>query len=134
LRRLRAKTARLREAVGFEDCVITDFGTRRRYSHAWHGEVLPHLRAEFGSHFVGTSNVHFARQLDLVPQGTMAHEWLQAFQALGPRLRDSQVAAFDTWAREYRGDLGVALTDVIGLVPVRPVFGLYLLKHFDGQR
>src|SRR5690606_2046888 len=34
LRRIRAKTARLREAVGFEDCVITDFGTRRRYSHA----------------------------------------------------------------------------------------------------
>ncbi len=134
LRRIRAKTARLREAVGFEDCVITDFGTRRRYSHAWHGEVLPHLRAEFGSHFVGTSNVHFARQLDLVPQGTMAHEWLQAFQALGPRLRDSQVAAFDTWAREYRGDLGVALTDVIGLDAFLRDFDLYFCKLFDGMR
>ena len=30
-----------------------------------------------------------AKQYGLVPQGTMAHEWLQAFQALGPRLRDS---------------------------------------------
>src|SRR5690606_4679883 len=80
-RRLRAKTTRLGEAVGFEDCVITDFGTRRRYSHAWHGQVLPHMRAQFGAHFAGTSNVHFARTLGLVPQGTMAHEWLQAFQA-----------------------------------------------------
>lgn len=134
LRRLRAKTAPLREAVGFEDCVITDFGTRRRYSHAWHGEVLPHLRAEFGPHFTGTSNLHFARQLGLVPQGTMAHEWLQAFQALGPRLRDSQVAAFDTWAREYRGDLGVALTDVIGLDAFLRDFDLYFCKLFDGMR
>src|SRR5690606_40944926 len=29
LRRLREKAARLRDAVGYEDCRITDFGTRR---------------------------------------------------------------------------------------------------------
>ena len=134
LRRLQAKAARLRDAVGFEDCVITDFGTRRRYSHAWHGELLPQLRTELGEHFVGTSNVHFARKYGLVPQGTMAHEWLQAFQALGPRLRDSQVAAFDTWAREYRGDLGIALTDVIGLDAFLADFDMYFCKLFDGMR
>src|SRR5690606_35812959 len=120
-----AKIARLRAGLGFEVCVLSGCGRRRRFSHAWHGEVLPHLRAEFGTHFVGTSNVHFARRYGLVPQGTMAHEWLQAFQALGPRLRDSQVAAFDTWAREYRGDLGVALTDVIGLDAFLGDFDLY---------
>ncbi|KAF1686581.1 nicotinate phosphoribosyltransferase [Pseudoxanthomonas broegbernensis] len=134
LRRLRAKTALLRDAVGFQDCAITDFGTRRRYSRAWHGELLPHLRAELGERFAGTSNVHFARKHGLVPQGTMAHEWLQAFQALGPRLRDSQAAAFDAWAREYRGDLGVALTDVIGLEAFLRDFDLYFCKLFDGMR
>ncbi len=132
--RMREKTARLRGAVGFEGCVITDFGTRRRWSHAWQGELLPHLRAELGEHFVGTSNVHFARKYGLVPQGTMAHEWLQAHQALGPRLRDSQVVAFDTWAREYRGDLGIALTDTIGLDAFLRDFDLYFCKLFDGMR
>jgi len=39
----------------------------------------------------------------------MAHEYMQACQALGPRLRDSQTFAFDKWAQEYRGDLGIAV-------------------------
>ena len=134
LRRLREKAARLRDAVGFEDCRITDFGTRRRYSRAWHGEVVRMLGDELGAKFAGTSNVDLARRLGLNPQGTMAHEWLQAFQALGPRLRDSQVAAFDTWAREYRGDLGIALTDVIGLDAFLRDFDLYFCKLFDGMR
>ncbi len=134
LRRLRAKAALLRDAVGYEDCRITDFGTRRRYSRAWHTEVVGMLADELGPKFAGTSNVDLARRLGLNPQGTMAHEWLQAFQALGPRLRDSQVAAFDSWAREYRGDLGVALTDVIGLDAFLRDFDLYFCKLFDGMR
>jgi nicotinate phosphoribosyltransferase len=134
LRRLRAKAARLRDTVGYEDCRITDFGTRRRYSRAWHGEVVATLAAELGEKFAGTSNVDLARRLGLMPQGTMAHEWLQAFQALGPRLRDSQVAAFDSWAHEYRGDLGIALTDVIGLDAFLRDFDLYFCKLFDGMR
>lgn len=134
LRRLRGKAARLRDAVGYEDCRITDFGTRRRYSRQWHGEVVEMLAGELGPKFAGTSNVDLARRLGLNPQGTMAHEWLQAFQALGPRLRDSQVAAFDSWAREYRGDLGIALTDVIGLDAFLRDFDLYFCKLFDGMR
>ncbi len=134
VRRLRDKAARLRDAVGFEDCRITDFGTRRRYSRTWHAQVVEMLAAELGPKFAGTSNVDLARRLGLNPQGTMAHEWLQAFQALGPRLRDSQAAAFDTWAREYRGDLGIALTDVIGLEAFLRDFDLYFCKLFDGMR
>ncbi|MEN1944476.1 nicotinate phosphoribosyltransferase [Luteimonas sp. MJ293] len=134
LRRLRNKAAQLREGVGYEDCRITDFGTRRRYSRAWHGEVVQMLVDELGPKFAGTSNLDLARRLNINPQGTMAHEWLQAFQALGPRLRDSQSAAFDSWAREYRGDLGIALTDVIGLDAFLRDFDLYFCKLFDGMR
>lgn len=134
LRRLKDKAGRLRDAVGYEDCRITDFGTRRRHSREWHGEVVAMLAEELGPKFAGTSNVDLARRLGLNPQGTMAHEWLQAFQALGPRLRDSQVAAFDSWAREYRGDLGIALTDVIGLDAFLRDFDLYFCKLFDGMR
>ncbi|WP_058835549.1 nicotinate phosphoribosyltransferase [Luteimonas abyssi] len=133
-RRLRDKIARINDAVGFEDCRITDFGTRRRYSRAWHEALIPMLVEGLGEKFVGTSNVDLARRYGLVAQGTMAHEWLQAFQALGPRLRDSQSAAFDGWAQEYRGDLGVALTDVIGLDAFLRDFDLYFCKLFDGMR
>ena len=131
MRRLQAKIARLREVP---DCTISDFGTRRRYSRDWQDTILPVLRDALGPQFAGTSNVHFARRHGLVPHGTMAHEFLQAFQALGPRLVDSQKVAFDAWAHEYRGDLGVALSDVVGLEAFLRDFDLYFCKLFDGIR
>jgi nicotinate phosphoribosyltransferase len=70
----------------------------------------------------------------LTPLGTMAHEYLQACQALGPRLRDSQVYGFEMWAREYRGDLGIALSDVYGLEAFLRDFDMYFCKLFDGAR
>lgn len=133
-RRLQVKIARLRDTPGYEECRIADYGTRRRYSRQWHGELLPLLREGWGERFVGTSNVHFARRYGMTPLGTMAHEYLQAFQALGPRLRDSQVAALESWAREYRGDLGIALSDVVGLDAFLRDFDLYFCKLFDGMR
>ncbi|MFT4198704.1 MAG: nicotinate phosphoribosyltransferase [Pseudoxanthomonas sp.] len=134
LRRLRAKIATLRGAAGYEDCRIADYGTRRRHSRDWHARLLPVLKEELGRQFVGTSNVHFARLYGLTPLGTMAHEWLQAFQALGPRLRDSQAAALEAWAREYRGDLGIALSDVVGIDAFLRDFDMYFCKLFDGMR
>jgi len=70
----------------------------------------------------------------MTPHGTMAHEWLQAFQALGPRLIDSQSVALESWAREYRGDLGIALSDVVGLEAFLRDFDMYFCKLFDGIR
>jgi nicotinate phosphoribosyltransferase len=64
----------------------------------------------------------------------MGHEYLQACQALGPRLRDSQVFALETWAKEYRGDLGIALSDVYGLDAFLRDFDMYFCKLFDGAR
>lgn len=64
----------------------------------------------------------------------MAHEFLQACQALGPRLRDSQVFALEMWAKEYRGDLGIALSDVYGLNAFLRDFDMYFCKLFDGAR
>ncbi len=132
--RLARKIAVLRDAPGYDECRIADYGTRRRYSREWHREVLLGLREGLGEQFVGTSNVHFARVYGMTPLGTMAHEWLQAFQALGPRLRDSQVTALESWAREYRGDLGIALSDIVGLEAFLRDFDLYFCKLFDGMR
>ncbi|MBZ8144188.1 nicotinate phosphoribosyltransferase, partial [Rubrivivax gelatinosus] len=79
-------------------------------------------------------NVLLARDLDIVPIGTMAHEYLQTFQGLGVRLRDHQKAALEAWVQEYRGDLGTALTDVVGMDAFLADFDLYFAKLFDGIR
>jgi nicotinate phosphoribosyltransferase len=132
-RRLAAKIARANE-IGTPDFRIADYGTRRRFSREWHGEVLRTLKRDMSTHFVGTSNVRFAMEQGLTPLGTMAHEYLQACQAVGPRLRDSQSFAFNMWAREYRGDLGIALSDVVGLDAFLRDFDLFFCKLFDGVR
>ena len=113
---------------------FADYGTRRRFSHDWQREVLTTVKATVPSAFVGTSNAFFAKELGLLAVGTMAHEWLQAAQALGPRLRDSQRWAFQKWADEYRGDLGIALSDVAGLRAFTRDFDMYFCKLFDGAR
>ena len=136
-RRLDVKIGELK-ALGLSDLKIADYGTRRRFSRAWHEEVLRVLAARLGNHhagqLAGTSNVLFAMKLGLTPLGTMAHEYLQACQALGPRLRDSQIYAFESWAKEYRGDLGIALSDVYGMSAFLRDFDLLFCKLFDGAR
>jgi nicotinate phosphoribosyltransferase len=125
-------------AERLSDLKIADYGTRRRFSRAWHEELLRVLTAKLGTgaqgQLAGTSNALFAMKLGLTPLGTMAHEYLQACQALGPRLRDSQVFGFETWAREYRGDLGIALSDVYGIEAFLRDFDMYFCKLFDGAR
>ena len=132
-RRLAAKVA-LANAVTSPDFRVADYGTRRRFSRAWQDEVVRTLKNGLGVHFVGTSNVKFAQDHGLTPLGTMAHEYLQACQAVGPRLRDSQTFAFNMWAREYRGDLGIALSDVCGMDAFLRDFDLFFCKLFDGVR
>ena len=46
------------------------------------------LKEEAPQFFKGTSNVYLAHRLGLVAIGTMAHEYLQSYQALDVRLRD----------------------------------------------
>ncbi|VWX29605.1 nicotinate phosphoribosyltransferase [Moraxellaceae bacterium 17A] len=113
--------------------LLSDFGTRRRYSVAWQEQVIERLMT-VPEIFRGTSNVYFAKQFGITPIGTMAHEFLQAFQALDVRLRNFQKAALEAWVQEYRGDLGIALTDVVGMDAFLRDFDLYFAKLFDGLR
>ena len=57
----RAKVEQI-NAVADPEFRIADYGTRRRFSRAWHEEVLRTLAAGIGAKFVGTSNVKFALQ------------------------------------------------------------------------
>ena len=133
-RRLKAKIDLARTVDPALEFRISDFGTRRRFSLAWQEEVLQAFKREVPDYFAGTSNVWFAMRNQVTPLGTMAHEYMQACQALGPRLRDSQTFAFDMWAKEYRGDLGIALSDTYGFDAFLRDFDMYFCKLFDGVR
>jgi nicotinate phosphoribosyltransferase len=117
---------------------ISEFGGRRRHSVEAQANLLDLFKhrciaSQHGYGLVGTSNVMFAKMLGLKAIGTMAHEWLQAHQALY-RVADSQFMALENWAKEYRGDLGIALSDVIGLKYFLNDFDMYFAKLFDGTR
>lgn len=114
--------------------IVADFGTRRRFSKDWQAHVVETLYKSEPKVVSGTSNVYLAKKLGMTPIGTMAHEFMQAFQALDVRLRDSQKAALESWVHEYRGDLGIALTDVVGMDAFLRDFDLYFAKLFDGLR
>ena len=114
--------------------IVADFGTRRRFSKSWQAHVVKTLHQAEPNIVSGTSNVLLAKTLEMTPIGTMAHEFMQAFQALDVRLRDSQKAALEAWVHEYRGDLGIALTDVVGMDAFLRDFDLYFAKLFDGLR
>jgi nicotinate phosphoribosyltransferase len=139
---IKAGHKRLKDKVGFLNKAITpgegfkfaEFGTRRRASYTWQEEVLQYLMAHCGDMLVGTSNVHFAMKLGIRPIGTMAHEFFQAHQQLGPRLVDSQKVALQCWADEYRGELGIALSDTLGFDKFLKDFDRFFSLLFNGCR
>ena len=131
--RLMAKIKYLQHQEGIDGFQFTDFGTRRRFSREHHYDVVRTLKLAIPNHFIGTSNYYLAREFDLKPIGTMAHEYLQAWQGLVHPL-DASKTALNTWADEFRGCLGDALTDVIGVDAFCADLDLFIAKQFDGFR
>lgn len=130
--RLKARAAE-RPDVDLNDFKLADFGPRRRFSFGTEWEVVDYLRHELKGSFVGTSNYLIAQEMGLPAIGTQAHEWFMGHQAL-VRLKDFQKAALQAWSDFYRGHLGIALTDTIGMMSFRPDFDLHFVKLFDGMR
>lgn len=113
---------------------FSDFGTRRRFSRPWQEFVIQTLKNQLPGSFIGTSNVLFAKNLQLRPIGTMAHEYLQACQVLAPSIQGSQTFALATWLKEYPHDLGIALTDVLTMDIFLSEFSIELAKRYQGLR
>ena len=135
LRRLDNKIQQLKQALGHgEGFSLFDFGTRRRYSADWQATVVSTLSQSLPGVFAGTSNLHLARTQGLKPVGTMAHEWLQAHQALGDDLSSFQREALLVWLDFYQGQLSIALTDTIGMDAFLKDFDRDLATAFQGIR
>ena len=112
---------------------LTDMGTRRRFSKKWHSMVVERLSEELGAVFAGTSNMWLARVLGIKAFGTMAHEWIQAFQGM-TRFDLSQKCALNAWQRVYGGNLGIALSDTLGTDMFLEDFDAHLANAFTGVR
>lgn len=132
---------KLEQILYVDGFTFADFGTRRRYSFEWQDIVIDKTLKFFSKNeranefFVGTSNVYFAIKYNIKAIGTMAHEWFQGHQqAHGVSLFDFQKVALERWAQEYRGLLGIALSDIIGFDAFLNDFDLHFSKLFDGCR
>lgn len=114
---------------------FADFGTRRRYSRIWQDSIVDTLVKELPDNFIGTSNVKLAMKYGVKPIGTMSHQLIQAGQGLpNVRISESQRFMLDAWVREYRGDLGIALSDTLGFDAFLRDFDKFFAKLYDGVR
>ncbi|EIA1624512.1 nicotinate phosphoribosyltransferase [Vibrio parahaemolyticus] len=112
---------------------FADMSTRRRFSFQAQRTMLEYVSKELPQCLTGTSNYHLARELDLTPIGTVAHEWFMGHQAL-VNVRDSQKIALQRWQKMFNGALGIALTDTIGIDAFLKDFDEELSNAYVGVR
>ncbi len=112
IRRLDRKIEILKAYPGIR---FMEFGTRRRFSREWQKYVVGRLKAEVPNQLIGTSNVHLAKELDLPPKGTFAHEMDMIFSGIfHDDIRGSHQKMLEYWWQEYGEELSIALTDTYG--------------------
>ncbi len=115
-------TLRLAEKINVlrarPDILVSDFGTRRRFSRAWHQYVTSVLAHELPGQFLGTSNTAQAMQYGLLPIGTLAHELYMVMAGMmagdDATLQASHNRVLQEWWEEYGFGLSIALTDTYG--------------------
>ena len=115
--------------------LLSEFGTRRRYSYQIQDEVVADLKSCYGSKdfLKGTSNVHLAMKHGLNPHGTHAHEWFM-FMGAQYGFKMSNYMSLKHWSDVFHGELGIALTDTLTTDIFFRSFDTKFAKLFDGVR
>ena len=132
------KTYQKAERLLKAGCVFSDFGTRRRASFEAEETVIKAMKDCYNSRkwkgkFVGTSNVYLAMKYDLVPVGTMAHEFVCAIGGMyGPQMANH--IAMNKWRNTFRGALGTYLYDSFGWEVFSHNFSEDFAHMFKGLR
>ena len=121
---------------------FSEFGLRRRLSAEAQDMAVKKFADAQANHkfvdsiFVGTSNVYLAKKYNLLPVGTMAHEWImcvgQGNHKHNPAY--SNYYAMDAWVIEYKTLNGTALTDAITTDCFLKDFDLTFATLFSGVR
>lgn len=120
---------------------FSGFGLRRRLSGEAEEkfvDTFSHLNDTMGcaSRFVGLSNVYLAWKYNLMPTGTMAHEWIMG-AGQGDEKHNPAYCnwyALKAWTDEYGTLNGTALTDTIGTDTFLKDFKLTFASLFSGVR
>ena len=119
---------------------FSEFGLRRRLS-AEAQELAVKELAEVtwnrcSSNCVGTSNIYLAKKYNLIPVGTMAHEWIMCVGQGNHRHNPSysNYYSLNSWVKEYGVQNGTALTDTITTDCFLRDFGLTFATLFSGVR
>ena len=115
---------------------FSDFGTRRRFSFEHQERVIQSFIAaqkQFTKTcFVGTSNVLLAMKYDLLPIGTMSHQFIETCSLYG--YNEANYLAMEYWQEVYAGSLGVFLYDTYTRKAFFQNFTMLHAKLFDGLR
>lgn len=113
---------------------FSEFGLRRRYSDDVQNYLVKQLKGTPG--FLGTSNVFLARQHNVKPMGTMAHEFIMCAGQGDPSWNPAYAnrAMMEAWTKEYGVDNGIALTDTIGTDMFLRDFDKKFATLFSGVR
>ena len=123
---------------------ISDMGTRRRFDFQNHHDVLKAFcdavkyrqkdcSQIYTGKFVGTSNVWFAKEFNLVPIGTMSHQ-ICSFEECVSGVFECNHNVMQKWSDVYDGDLGIFLPDCFGSKVFMSNFSKKMAKMFDGIR
>lgn len=117
------------------NCLFTEFGTRRRRSYDLQKTVIQAFSdlPKDTSSYIGTSNVHFSHLFNTPPIGTMAHEWIMAHGGMFG-VKGSNAKALDVWLDVFGGDHTIALTDTYTTHAFFREFTQELASKYSGIR
>lgn len=119
-------------------CLFTEFGTRRRRSYEVQQVAieafmsLPQSGSQKSS-YIGTSNVLFSKMYGTPPIGTMAHEWIMAHAGMFG-VKGSNAKALEVWLKVFGDEYTIALTDTYTRETFFEEFTPELAAKYSGLR
>lgn len=122
--------------------VLSDMSTRRRFDFHNQRDIIKALKNAYtdcinkhncNGRFVGTSNVWFAKEFDLMPIGTLSHQIICAEECVSG-VFECNYNVMNKWSKCYDGDVGIFLYDTFGDNVFLNNLSKRLAKTFDGLR